>query len=193
MNLIPTVMEEERGGVRVYYDLFSRLLKDRIVFIGGQITEELANIVIAELVYLEKQNPKKDIQMYILTPGGSVAAGLAIYDTMQYIKPDVVTIGIGRVASFGSVLLAAGTKGKRFLLPHADVMIHQPWISGISSVTVTDLKITTNFLERTKKRLIKILAKHTGQSEATIARDTERDFWMNAAEAKKYGIVDKIL
>ncbi len=193
MNLIPTVMEEERGGVRVYYDLFSRLLKDRIVFIGGQITEELANIVIAELVYLEKQNPKKDIQMYILTPGGSVAAGLAIYDTMQYIKPDVVTIGIGRVASFGSVLLAAGTKGKRFLLPHADVMIHQPWISGISSVTVTDLKITTNFLERTKKRLIKILAKHTGQSEATIARDTERDFWMNATEAKKYGIVDKIL
>jgi len=193
MNLIPTIMEEERGGVKVYYDLFSRLLKDRIVFVGGPIEDAMANIVIAELIYLEKQNPKKDIQMYILSPGGAISAGLAIYDTMQYIKPDIVTIGIGRVASFASILLAAGTKGKRFLLPNADVMIHQPWISGIQSVTVTDLKITTEFLERTKKRIIKILAKHTGQSEATIARDVERDFWMDAKEAKKYGIVDKIL
>ena len=186
-------MEEERGGVRSYYDLFSKLLKDRIIFINGPIEQAMANIVIAELVYLEKENPKKDIQMYILSPGGEVSAGLAIYDAMQYVKPDIVTIGMGRVASFASILLAGGAKGKRYVLPNTDVMIHQPWLSGISNVSVTDLRITTDFLERTKERLIRILSKHTGQPYSKILADVERDFWMNAKETKKYGIVDKIL
>lgn len=193
MSLVPTIMEEERGGVRVYYDLFSRLLKDRIIFINGPIDAAVANVVIAELVYLEKQNSKKDIQMYILSPGGEVSAGLAIYDAMQYVKPDIVTIAMGRVASFASILLAAGTKGKRFILPHASVMIHQPWISQISNVTVSDLKITAEYMERTKAQLLEILAKHTGQPKSKLEKDTDRDFWMNAKEAKKYGIVDKII
>ncbi len=193
MNLVPTIMEEERGGVRVYYDLFSRLLKDRIVFVNGPIDSAMANIIIAELVYLEKQNSKKDIQMYILSPGGEVSAGLAIYDAMQYIKPDIVTIAIGRVASFASILLAAGAKGKRFILPHASVMIHQPWITQINNVTVSDLKITADYMERTKKQLLEILSKHTGQTVSKLEKDTDRDFWMSAKEAKEYGIVDKIL
>ncbi len=193
MSLVPTIMEEERGGVRVYYDLFSRLLKDRIIFINGPIDSAVANVVIAELVYLEKQNSKKDIQMYILSPGGEVSAGLAIYDAMQYVKPDIVTIAMGRVASFASILLAAGTKGKRFILPHASVMIHQPWISQISNVSVSDLKITAEYMERTKAQLLEILAKHTGQPKSKLEKDTDRDFWMNAKEAKKYGIVDKII
>ena len=193
MSLVPTIMEEERGGVREYYDLFYRLLKDRIIFINGPIDSAVANVVIAELVYLEKQNSKKDIQMYILSPGGEVSAGLAIYDAMQYVKPDIVTIAMGRVASFASILLAAGTKGKRFILPHASVMIHQPWISQISNVSVSDLKITAEYMERTKAQLLEILAKHTGQPKSKLEKDTDRDFWMNAKEAKKYGIVDKII
>ncbi|WKZ30144.1 MAG: ATP-dependent Clp protease proteolytic subunit [Candidatus Dojkabacteria bacterium] len=191
--VIPTVFEEERNGVRSYYDLFSRLLKDRIVFITGAITEDLANLIIAELIYLERENPKEDIQVYIQSPGGSVNAGLAIYDTFQYLKPDIVTIGMGLIASMASVLLASGTNGKRFILPHTQVMIHQPWTPRLSNVKTTDLLIYAEQSKKEKERLQQILANHTKQPFEKIERDTERDYWINAEESVQYGIVDKVL
>ncbi len=192
-TIIPTIFEEERGGVRSYYDIFSRLLRDRIVFIHGPVEEQMAAIVIAELLYLEKESSKEPIQLYIMSPGGSVGAGLAIYDTMQYIKAPVVTIAMGEVASIAAILLAGGTKGKRFALPNSDIMIHQPWIPSIGKVNVTELKITAEFLEKTKNKLIRILAKHTGKSVRTIAKDVELDKWLTPQEAKEYGLIDEVI
>lgn len=193
MPVIPTVFEEERNGVRSYYDLFSRLLKDRIIFITGPITDEMANLVIAQLIYLEKENSKEDIQVYIQSPGGSVHAGLAIYDTFQHIKPAVVTIGMGLIASMASVLLASGAAGKRFALPNTKVMIHQPWIPRLSNIKTTDLLIYAEQSRKEKAELQEILAKHTGQKFEKIEIDTERDYWMGADESKKYGLIDKVL
>lgn len=191
--VIPTVFEEERNGSRSYFDLFSRLLKDRIVFITGGITDELANLIIAELVYLERENSKEDIQVYIQSPGGSVNAGLAIYDTFQYIKPDIVTIGMGLIASMASVLLAAGTKGKRLILPHTKVMIHQPWIPRLTNIKSSDLLIYAEQTKREKVELESILGTHTGKTQKQLEKDTMNDNWMTAEEALHYGIVDKIL
>jgi len=191
--IIPTVFEEERTGVRSYYDIFSRLLKDRIVFVQGEVTSSMASVIIAELLFLEKESEKQPIQMFIMSPGGSVGAGLAIYDTMQYIKCPVVTIGLGEVASIAAVLLSAGAKGMRYALPNTDIMIHQPWISSIQKVNVTQLKITTEFLERTKDKLIRILAKHTGKSLKQVEKDVELDNWLTAKQAKEYGLIDKII
>jgi len=193
MAVIPTVFEEERNGVRSYYDLFSRLLKDRIVFITGPITDDMANLIIAELIYLERENSKEDIQVYIQSPGGSVNAGLAIYDTFQHIKPDVVTIGMGLIASMASVLLASGTEGKRFVLPNTEVMIHQPWFPRIGQMKTSELLIFAEQSKKNKENLQNILAKHTNQKVSKIEQDTERDFWMNSEEAKNYGLVDKVL
>lgn len=191
--LVPTVFEEDRRGYRSYYDLFSRLLKDRIIFLNGPINDAMANIVIAEMVFLEKENSKEDIQLYIQSPGGSVAAGLAIYDTMQYLKPNIVTIGMGGVASMASVLLAAGTKGKRFLLPHSRVMIHQIRLTGLPRMTATELMIENEEMQKNKKILNELLAKHSGQKLEKVELDTERDYWMSAEETMKYGLVDKVL
>ncbi len=191
--VIPTILEEERAGVRSYYDIFSRLLKDRIVFVQGEINSQMASILIAELLYLEKESNTQPIQMFIMSPGGHISAGLAIYDTMQYIKAPIITIGLGEVASFASILLAAGTKGKRYVLPNTDIMIHQPWVPSIGQVNVTQLKITTEFLERTKQKLIKILSNHTGQPVSKVEKDVELDKWLNAKQAKEYGLIDKII
>jgi ATP-dependent Clp protease protease subunit len=197
MLTIPTVIERWSQGAAVGYDIFSRLLKDRIIFVGGHegtVTTDSANLIIAQLLYLEAEDPQKDIYLYINSPGGMVTAGLAVYDTMQYIKPDIVTVCIGMAMSFGALLLAAGTKGKRFALPHSRIMIHQPLIIGEGvSGTVTDIDIETKELIKTKEELIKILAKHTGQPEEVIRRDTERNFYMSAEEAKAYGIIDEII
>jgi len=197
MLTIPTVIERWSQGAAVGYDIFSRLLKDRIIFVGGHggtVTTDSANLIIAQLLYLEAEDPQKDIYLYINSPGGMVTAGLAVYDTMQYIKPDIVTVCIGMAMSFGALLLAAGTKGKRFALPHSRIMIHQPLIIGEGiSGTATDINIETRELLKTKEELIKILAKHTGQSEETIRRDTERNFYMSAEEAKAYGLIDEII
>ncbi|OGF33073.1 ATP-dependent Clp endopeptidase, proteolytic subunit ClpP [Candidatus Falkowbacteria bacterium RIFOXYA2_FULL_35_8] len=190
MNLIPTVIEKTHNGERAY-DIYSRLLKDRIVFLGTQITDAVANTIIAQLLFLESEDPKKDIKLYLNTPGGSVSAGLAIYDTMQYIKPDVSTICIGLAASMGSVLLAAGTKGKRFSLPNSEVMIHQ--VMGGAQGQASDIKIAAEHILDTKVRLNKILSKHTGQTLAKIEKDSDRDNFMTADDAKKYGLIDKII
>lgn len=191
--IIPTVFEEDRRGNRSYYDIFSRLLKDRIIFINGPINDQMANIVIAEMVFLEKENSKEDIQVYIQSPGGTVAGGLAIYDAMQYIKPKVVTIGMGMIASMASVLLAAGAPGKRFVLPHTRVMIHQVRVPGIPAVTATELMIENTEMQKNKVLLNELLAKHTGKSVKQVTTDTELDNWMSAEEAVKYGLVDKVL
>jgi len=193
MAVIPTVFEEERNGVRSYYDLFSRLLKDRIIFITGAITDEMANLIIAELIYLERENSKEDIQVYIQSPGGSVNAGLAIYDTFQHIKPDIVTIGMGLIASMASVLLASGAEGKRFVLPHTQVMIHQPWIPRLTNIKTSDLMIYAEQSKKEKDRLQQILAKHTKKTPEKISEDTEKDYWLDADESKKYGLIDKVL
>jgi len=191
--LVPTVFEEERGGVRVYYDIFSRLLKDRIIFVSGPINDSMATTIVAQMLYLEKENPKEDIQLYIASPGGSTDAGFAILDTMSYIQPDIVTIGLGNVASFAALLLSAGTKGKRFLLPNCRVMIHQPWLSGLGNVDATELKITAEVISNLKDKIITILANNTGNTKKQVASDVERDFWMDAKDAVKYGLADKIL
>ncbi len=191
--IIPTIFEEERNGVRSYYDIFSRLLKDRIVFVTGEVNSAMASVIIAELLFLEKENSKTPIQLYIMSPGGSVGAGLAIYDTIQYIKAPVTTIAIGEVASIAAVLLASGTKGMRYALPNVDVMIHQPWVSSLGNVNVSQLKITADFLDKTKAKLIRILSKHTGKSKKQILKDVELDYWMSAEEAKEYGLVDKVI
>ena len=187
--LIPTVIEKSQFGERAY-DIYSRLLRERIIFLGGSIDDHVANIVIAQLLFLESEDPKKDISLYINSPGGSVTATMAMYDTMQHIKPDVATICVGIAASGAAVLLSAGAKGKRYVLPNAEVMIHQPW-GGIEG-QATDIAITAKHILKTRENLNKILAKNTGKPLAQVEKDTERDFYMSAEEAKKYGIVDDI-
>lgn len=189
--LIPTVIEKSQFGERAY-DIYSRLLRERIVFLGGPIDDDTANIVIAQLLFLQSEDPKKDISIYINSPGGSVSAGLAILDTMNHIKPDVSTICIGIAASAASVILSAGTKGKRFSLPNSEVMIHQPWMEGVGG-QATDIEIRAKHIIKTRETLNKILAKNTGKPLTQVEKDVDRDFFMNAEEAKKYGIIDKIL
>lgn len=190
MNLVPIVIEQTHRGERAY-DIFSRLLKDRIIFIGSPIDDNVSNLVIAQLLFLEAEDPDKDIFLYINTPGGLVSAGLAIYDTLQYIKPDVQTICIGLAASMGAVLLAAGTKGKRFALPHARIMLHQP--QGGFQGSASDIEIHAREILKMREELNKILQKHTGQPIEKIRQDTERDFFMSGEEAKAYGIVDEVV
>ncbi|MBI4653368.1 ATP-dependent Clp endopeptidase proteolytic subunit ClpP [Candidatus Kuenenbacteria bacterium] len=190
MNLIPTVIEKSNHGERAY-DIYSRLLKERIIFLGDAIDDDAANIVIAQLLFLESENKDKEIRLYINTPGGSVTAGMAIYDTMQYIKCDVSTICVGLAASMGATLLAAGTKGKRFALPNSEILIHQ--VMGGAEGQAIDIKIKAEHILKIKDRLDKILSKHTGQSLEKINQDTDRDYYMSAEEAKDYGIVDRII
>ena len=190
MPLIPTVIEKSSTGERAY-DIYSRLLKDRIIFLGEPINDHVANIVIAQLLFLDAENKNKYIKFYINTPGGSVTAGMAIYDTMQYIKSDVSTICIGMAASMGAVLLSAGAKGKRFSLPNSEIMIHQ--VMGGFEGQASDIKIRSEHILKIKDKLNKILADHTGQSITKVEKDTDRDRFMGAEEAKKYGIIDKII
>lgn len=190
MPLIPMVVEQSNRGERAY-DIYSRLLKDRIIFIGSAIDNEIANLIVAQLLFLESEDPEKDISFYINSPGGVVTAGMAIYDTIQYIKPDVATVCIGQAASMGALLLTAGTKGKRFALPNSRIMIHQPL--GGAQGQATDIKIQANEILRMKDSLNQILSHHTGQDIEKIAEDTERDFFMSAAESMEYGIVDRVV
>ena len=187
--LIPTVIEKSQFGERAY-DIYSRLLKERIVFLQGPIEDYNANLVVAQFLFLQSEDPKKDIQFYINSPGGSVTAAMAILDTMNHIKPDVATVCVGMAASAGAVLLAAGKKGKRSALPNAEVMIHQP--SGGAHGQATDIEITAKWILKTREKLNKILAKSTGKPIATIERDVERDYWMTAEESKKYGVIDHV-
>ena len=189
-QLVPIVVEQTPRGERAF-DIYSRLLQDRIVLLGFPVDDHIANLIIAQLLFLESQDPEKDIYLYINTPGGAVTSGLAIYDTMQYIKPDIVTICIGQAASMGAVLLAAGTPGKRYALPHSRIMIHQP-IGGIQG-QATDIIIHAEEIKRIKKMLNEILAKHTGQDLEKIEKDVERDYFMSAEEAKEYGVIDKVI
>ncbi|MBI5913601.1 ATP-dependent Clp endopeptidase proteolytic subunit ClpP [Candidatus Azambacteria bacterium] len=188
--LIPTVIEKTNYGERAY-DIYSRLLKERIIFLGGPVTDDVANVIIAQLLFLESQDSGKDIQFYINSPGGSVSAGLAIYDTMQYVKCDVSTICLGMAASMGSFLVAAGEKGKRFMLPNAEIMIHQ--VMGEVGGQATDIEISAKHILKLKERMTKLFAFHTSQPYAKIEKDTERDFFMVPEEAKAYGIIDKII
>ena len=188
--LIPTVIEKTMQGERAY-DIYSRLLKDRIIFLGGPINDEVANIVVAQLLFLESEDPKKEIQMYINSPGGEVYSGMAIFDTMNYIKSPVSTICVGLAASMAAFLLAGGEKGKRFSLPNSRVLIHQP--SGGAQGQASDIKIVAEEILKIREEMNKILAKNTGQDIKIVERDTDRDFYMTATEAKKYGIVDKVL
>jgi len=188
--LIPIVIEQSSRGERAY-DIYSRLLKDRSIFMGERVQDSMANTVIAQMLFLESEDPDKDINLYINSPGGSVTAGLAIYDTMQYIRPDISTICMGQATSMGALLLAAGAKGKRYTLPHARVMIHQPL--GGAQGQATDIDIQAKEIMKIKELLHKILVKHTGQSMEKIRQDTERDYFMDAEEAMRYGIVDRII
>lgn len=190
MYLIPTVIEKSTFGERAY-DIYSRLLKERIIFLGGPIDDAVANTVIAQLLFLESEDKHKDIKLYINSPGGSVTAGLAIYDTMQYVKPDVSTICVGLAASMGATLLAAGAKGKRYALPNSEILIHQ--VMGGAKGQAVEIEITARHIIKVKDRLNKILAKHTGQKLSRIEKDTDRDFYMSAEEAKEYGIIDQII
>jgi len=190
LNLVPMVVEQTARGERAY-DIYSRLLKDRLIFIVGPVDDYMANIVVAQLLFLESENPDKDISLYINSPGGIVTAGLAIYDTMQFIRPDVSTICVGQAASMGAVLLAGGTQGKRYGLPHARMMIHQP-LGGFQG-QAADMEIHAREMLYTRDRLNKILAKHTGQSVEQIKKDTDRDNFMSAGDAVGYGLIDKIL
>lgn len=187
--LVPMVVEKSQFGERAY-DIYSRLLKERIVFLGGAIDDDVANLVIAQLLFLEAEDPKKDISLYINSPGGSVTAGLAILDTMNHVKPAVSTVCVGIAASAAAVILAAGEKGKRHALPNAEVMIHQPW--GGAQGQATDIEITAKHIIATREKLNKILAKATGQSLDKIAKDVDRDYFMSADEAKKYGLIDEV-
>ncbi len=188
--LIPTVIEKTGRGERAY-DIYSRLLKDRIIMLQGEINDHVASLIVSQLLFLEAENPEKDIFLYINSPGGVVTSGMAIYDTMNYIKPDVVTICMGQAASMGAFLLSSGEKGKRFALPHARIMIHQPL--GGAQGQATDIEIHAKEILRMKKELNKILAENTGQNIRKIEKDTERDFFMSAEEALKYGLIDKVL
>ncbi len=190
MSLVPYVIEQTSRGERSY-DIYSRLLQDRIIFLGEEVNEASASVIMAQLLFLESQDPNKDIQLYINSPGGIVTCGLAIYDTMQYIKCDVSTICLGMAASMGAFLLAGGTKGKRFALPNAEIMIHQP--SGGARGQATEIEIAAENILKTKKRLNTILAANTGQPFEKIAADTERDYYMTAEEAKEYGLIDGII
>lgn len=190
MNLVPIVIEQTNRGERSY-DIYSRLLKERIVFLGDEINDVSASLVVAQLLFLESEDPDKDIMLYINSPGGSISAGMAIYDTMQYIKPDVSTICVGMAASMGAFLLAAGAKGKRLALPNSEIMIHQPM--GGAQGQATDIKIQAEHILKLKDKINKILAERTGQPLEKIQRDTERDFWMNAEEAKSYGVIDDVI
>lgn len=188
--LIPTVVEKVPGGERAF-DIYSRLLKERIIFLGGPVSDGLANVVIAQLLFLEHEDPKKDIKLYINSPGGSVTAGMAIYDAMQYVKPDVSTVCVGMAASMAAVLLASGKKGKRIALPNSEILLHQ--VMGGAEGQATEIEITAKQIVKMKDKLNQILAKHTGQSLAKIEKDTDRDFYMSADEAKNYGVVDEIV
>jgi len=190
MGLVPIVVEQTGRGERAY-DIFSRLLKDRIIFIGTPIDDQIANLVIAQMIFLEGEDPDRDINLYIHSPGGVVSAGLAIYDTMQFVKPDVATLCMGQAASMGAVLLAGGAKGKRSALPNSRIMIHQPL--GGTQGQVTDIEIYTKEILKTKERLNNILAKHTGRTLEDLQRDTDRDHFMSSEEAKSYGLIDEIL
>ena len=190
MNFVPIVVEQSNRGERAY-DIWSRLLKDRIIFLGGPIDDTVANLMIAQLLFLESEDPDKDVQMYINSPGGSVTAGLAIYDTMQYIKPDVATICLGSAASMGALLLSSGAKGKRYALPYSRIMVHQPW--GGAQGQATDVEIHAREILRLRELLNEILAGNTGQSLAKIQQDTERDYFMSSAQAKEYGIIDHLM
>ena len=193
MSLVPYVVEQTNRGERSY-DIFSRLLNDRIIMLSEDVNDTTASLIVAQLLYLEAQDPDKDIQFYINSPGGSITSGMAIYDTMQYIKCDVSTICIGMAASMGAFLLSSGTKGKRFALPNSEIMIHQPLIGGNGlSGQATDSKIHTDHLVRTRNKLNEILAKNTGKSIEEIARDTERDNFMYAEQAKEYGLIDEVM
>lgn len=189
--LIPTVIEKERNGERAY-DIYSRLLKDRIVFVTDEIETHMANTIIAQLLFLEKENPKADIQMFINSPGGSIVAGMAIFDTMNHIKCDVSTIAVGYAASMGAFLLAGGTPGKRFALPNSRILIHQPLMQGLGG-QASDIDIHAKEILKTKANMIKMFAKFTGQTEAQIEKDSDRDKYFTAAEAAKYGLVDKVI
>ncbi|MBR0457207.1 MAG: ATP-dependent Clp endopeptidase proteolytic subunit ClpP [Firmicutes bacterium] len=188
--MIPYVIEQS-GGVERQYDIYSRLLKDRIIFIGEEIDDHVASVVVAQLLFLEAEDPDKDINIYINSPGGSVTAGMAIYDTIQYIKPEVSTICVGLAASMGAFLLSAGTKGKRFSLPNAEIMIHQP-LGGVRG-QAEDIKIHAEWIMRTREKLNRILSENTGQPLEKVAADTDRDNFMSADEAKEYGIIDKVI
>ena len=192
MNLIPTVIEKTKYGERVY-DIYSRLLKERIIFLGGPIDDSIANTVIAQLIFLEFQNPKKDIMIYINSPGGSVTATMAIYDAMHFIRCDISTVCVGMAGSGAAVVLAGGTKGKRLALPNSEILIHQVGVTGGIEGQATEIEISAKHILKIKEKLNKILAKHTGQSVAKIEKDTDRDFYMTAEEAKDYGIVDEII
>ncbi len=187
--LVPIVVEQTARGERSY-DIYSRLLKDRIIFMTGQVEDYMANLIVAQMLFLESENPDKDIHLYINSPGGSVTAGLSIYDTMQFIKPDVSTMCIGQAASMGAMLLAGGAKGKRLALPHSRIMIHQP--SGGAQGQASDIEIQANEIIKIREKLNILLSKHTGQSVEKVAKDTERDNFMNADEALQYGLVDKV-
>ncbi len=188
--LIPTVIEKTTGGERAY-DIYSRLLKERIIFLGGPINDAVANTVIAQLLFLQSEDPKKDISLYINSPGGSVTSTLAMIDTMNHIKPDVSTVCVGMAASGGAWTLAAGTKGKRFALPNAEIMIHQPL--GGAEGQASDIEITAKWMLKTKERLTKMMSDFTGKPENIVANDIDRDFWMTSDDAKKYGVIDKVL
>jgi ATP-dependent Clp protease protease subunit len=191
LNLVPVVVEQTSRGERAY-DIYSRLLKERVVFLVGPIDDYVANVVVAQLLFLESENPDKDINLYINSPGGSVSAGLAIYDTMQFLKPDVSTMCIGQAASMGSLLLTAGAKGKRYALPHSRIMIHQPWSGGIQG-QASDIDIHAREIINTRAKLDEILAKHSGQPIEQIAKDTDRDRFMSSEDARNYGLIDAVL
>jgi len=190
MPLVPIVIEKTPGGERAY-DIYSRLLKERIIFLGGPITDQLANSIIAQLLFLSAKDPQKEIQLYINSPGGSVTAGLAIYDTMQYVKPPISTVCVGLAASMAAVLLAAGTKGKRYALPNSEIMLHQ--VMGAAEGEAVKIEITAKQILKIKKRINEILAKHTGQPIEKIEKDTDRDFYLSPEEAKEYGIIDEVI
>lgn len=187
---MPTVLEKTNYGERAY-DIYSRLLKERIIFLGGPVSDGLANLIIAQLLFLEHEDSKKDIKLYINSPGGSVTAGLAIYDAMQHVKPDVSTVCIGMAASMAAVLLSAGKKGKRFALPNSEILLHQ--VMGGAEGQATEIEITARQILKMKDKLNQILTEHTGQTRAKIDKDTDRDFYLNAEEAKKYGVIDSII
>ncbi|HUY15030.1 MAG TPA: ATP-dependent Clp endopeptidase proteolytic subunit ClpP [Terriglobia bacterium] len=191
MTLIPMVVEQTNRGERAY-DIYSRLLRDNIIFIGTPIDDNVANLVTAQLLFLEAEDPERDVQLYINSPGGSVTAGLAIYDTIQFVRPDVATICIGQAASAAALLLAAGTTGKRFVLPNSRILIHQPSMGGLSG-QATDIDIHAREILRMRSNINEIMAKHTGQSLEKIEHDVERDFWMSAQQAREYGMVDEII
>ena len=189
--LVPMVVEQTNRGERAY-DIYSRLLKDNIIFVGRTLDDDIANLVIAQMLFLEVENPEKDISLYINTPGGSITAGFAIYDTMQYVKPDVTTLCVGQAASFGAVLLAGGTKGKRSVLPNSRVLIHQPWVQSLGGQQ-SDIDIQARDLHRMRNRLDEILAEHTGRTKEEVHQDTERDRILTAEEAVEYGLADQVM